>query len=132
MDSDDVRSRRAFVTASATAATAALAGCVGWNPFGCDGMHQNVIRATPATIPDAAAPIRYDDLPAEQRDIADAAIDDEYRECDPVSDPLAAFFGRVQAALREQSTDDVTVYLVRDGQGYALYAQREDMVYSDE
>lgn len=143
--------RRTFLAATATGAlSATLAGCAseesetdpesgpGTEP-GCDATYRSEVQAERATPPadvrEAVVPIQYEELPAEEKDVAATAIrGDAYAECSPASDAFESFLDRIREhrdeQQRESEADRTTVYLVRARTYYALEARVGDETIS--
>lgn len=138
--SRDVKiTRRELLGGSISALTVGFAGCSSSDPLGCDEMHRSSVEAEKA-IPSAEvreeiAPIKFEDLPSEEKKIAAKAIrGDSYAECSPESDAFESFLDRIGEHRDEQQqrsdADLTTVYLVRVRTYYALTAMELDQMVS--
>jgi hypothetical protein len=135
--------RRELLGGSFSALTVGFAGCLsssdGGNDLGndpeCDDENRSSVEAEravpPADVREKVVPIQFEELPAEEQDIAAKAIrGDSYAECSPESDALESFLDRIRDHRDEQQqqsdADLTTVYLVRTRTYYALTATKLD------
>jgi hypothetical protein len=141
-----MRRRALLRTVGGFSAGVGLAGCTALGRLGgCSEHRSAVIEAEPAN-PSAEyrehiVPIRFVDLPEDETAIARAAIEDEHRECSPLSDALHSFVRRAATARERQQTayhEEVgeeppfylDVYYLRRGSAfYGLDMQVLDMHY---
>jgi hypothetical protein len=101
----------------------------------CDGehdsMHDSVIRVEEVTtsLGDEYAPIRFPDLSSEEKPILRTATEaGGYGTCDP-DDAFHRFVDRVGEHTERQS-ENMRIYLERDGTYYRLYVEVSDQVYA--
>ena len=115
-------------------AASALAGCAS-NAANCDDANRSDVEAEKAIPPkdvrEAVVPIRFEDLPSDEQDVAAKAIrGDSYAECSPESEAFESFLSRIAEHRDRQQLDSeadlTTVYLMRVRTYYALEATKLD------
>ena len=114
--------RRQLLAGLAGGGLTLMTGCTS----GCDGS-AFVVRTAPANG-SADMTVRYSDLtPAEQAFVDQTIEDGEYTDCysDTIPEPTNRFVERVS-----ERAVDMTAYLRRGEENYALYVQLTDKVYA--
>lgn len=132
-------SRRSFVAAAASIATASLAGCsspLNQQPTSeCDPMHRVVIKTEQVSLSPAKREevhvIQYSNLSEGEREVVRTATEGQYRRCDDgdrtIPESHQSFINRVS----KHTTENRHAFIRYNGTTYAVAVRVGDLVITD-